>query len=147
MNLYKPSRTHFKTSDSTERRLRKMSKDLSKPGWITSVSGRTEEVRPHVHSQNSVQTRSVQSKVAMRKTTSVISSRFKRFKTFLHRRTRHDLVGENDADWSADVDERKLTTGYYLKFNGRDHNGDITIKWVSWEVQQDSAEDGKMLYH
>ena len=31
----------------------------------------------------------------------------------------YDLVGECDADWSDDVNDRKSTTGYYFKFNGR----------------------------
>ena len=30
-----------------------------------------------------------------------------------------DLVGESDADWSGDVNERKSTKGYYFKLNGR----------------------------
>ena len=31
----------------------------------------------------------------------------------------YDLVGEGDADWSADVNDRKSTTGFYFKLNGR----------------------------
>ena len=31
----------------------------------------------------------------------------------------YDLVGEIDADLSGDVNDRKSTTGYYLKLNGR----------------------------
>ena len=31
----------------------------------------------------------------------------------------YDLVGESDADWSGDVNDRKSTTGYYFKLNGR----------------------------
>ena len=31
----------------------------------------------------------------------------------------YDLVGESDADWSGDVNDRKSTTGYYFKVNGR----------------------------
>ena len=31
----------------------------------------------------------------------------------------YELVGENDADWSGDVNNRKSTTGYYFKLNGR----------------------------
>ena len=31
----------------------------------------------------------------------------------------YDLVGEIDADWSGDVNDRKSTTGYYFKLNGR----------------------------
>ena len=31
----------------------------------------------------------------------------------------YDLVGESDADWSGDVNDRKSTTGYYIKLNGR----------------------------
>ena len=31
----------------------------------------------------------------------------------------YDLVRESDADWSSDVNDRKSTTGYYLKLNGR----------------------------
>ena len=29
-----------------------------------------------------------------------------------------DLVGESDADWSGDVNDRKSRTGYYFKLNG-----------------------------
>ena len=32
---------------------------------------------------------------------------------------RYDLVGESDADWFGDVNDRKSTTGYYFKLNGR----------------------------
>ena len=28
-------------------------------------------------------------------------------------------MGESDADWSGDVNDRKSTTGYYFKLNGR----------------------------
>ena len=31
----------------------------------------------------------------------------------------YDLVGESDAEWSGNVNDRKSTTGYYFKFNGR----------------------------
>ena len=31
----------------------------------------------------------------------------------------YDLVGESDADWSGDVNDRRSTTGYYFKLNGR----------------------------
>ena len=31
----------------------------------------------------------------------------------------YDLVGESDADWSGDVNDRKSTTDFYLKLNGR----------------------------
>ena len=31
----------------------------------------------------------------------------------------YDLVGESDADWFGDVKDRKSTTGYYFKLNGR----------------------------
>ena len=31
----------------------------------------------------------------------------------------YDLVGESDANWSGDVSDRKSTTGYYFKRNGR----------------------------
>ena len=30
----------------------------------------------------------------------------------------YDLVGESDADWSGDVNDRKSTTGYYFNLNG-----------------------------
>ena len=35
------------------------------------------------------------------------------------------LVGDADADWSGDLDDRKSTTGYYFKFQG---NG-AAISW------------------
>ena len=28
-------------------------------------------------------------------------------------------MGESDADWSGDVNDRKSTTGFYFKLNGR----------------------------
>ena len=31
----------------------------------------------------------------------------------------YDLVGESDADWPGDVNDRTSTTGYYFKLNGR----------------------------
>ena len=31
----------------------------------------------------------------------------------------YDLVGESDADWSGDVNDRKSITGYYFQLNGR----------------------------
>ena len=51
--------------------------------WITSVSGQTDKARHHVLSQHSVRTHeyTYQSTLAMRKTTSAISSKFERFKT------------------------------------------------------------------
>ena len=42
------------------------------------------------------------------------------------------LVGDADADWSADVDDRKSTTGYYFKFQG---NGAA----ISWEVKKQAT--------
>ena len=53
----------------------------------------------------------------MRKTTSAISSRFKTFETYFTKETSYDLVGESDAEWSGDVNDRQSTAGYY--FNGR----------------------------
>ena len=74
----------------------------------------------HVHSQHSVQAqeRTFQSTLALRKTTSAISSRFKRFKNYT-KEASYDLVGESDADWSGDVNDRISITGYYFKLNGR----------------------------
>ena len=31
----------------------------------------------------------------------------------------YDLMGESGADWSGDVNDRKSTTGYHFKLNGR----------------------------
>ena len=42
------------------------------------------------------------------------------------------LVGDADADWSGDLDERKSTTGYYFKFQG---NGAA----ISWGVKKQST--------
>ena len=87
---------------------------------MTSLFGQTDETR-HVHSQHSVQAHehTYQSTLAMRKTTSAISSRFKRFKIYLHKKASYELMGESDADWSGDVNDRKSTTGFYFKLNGR----------------------------
>ena len=38
----------------------------------------------------------------------------------------YDLVGENDADWSGDLIDRKSTKGYYFKLNGRG----AALSWV-----------------
>ena len=43
---------------------------------------------------------------------------FKTFKT--QKKASYDLVGESDADWSGDVNDRKPTAGYYFKLNGCD---------------------------
>ena len=43
----------------------------------------------------------------------------KDLKLFHTKETSSDLVGENDADWSDDVNDRRSTTGYYFKLNGR----------------------------
>ena len=42
------------------------------------------------------------------------------------------LIGDADADWSGDLDDRKSTTGYYFKFQG---NGAA----ISWEVKKQST--------
>ena len=42
------------------------------------------------------------------------------------------LVGDADADWSGDLDDRKSTTGYYFKFDG---NGAA----ISWEVKKQAT--------
>ena len=34
------------------------------------------------------------------------------------------LVGETDADWIKDVDDRRLSTGYYFKLKG---SGDLSV--------------------
>ena len=44
----------------------------------------------------------------------------------------YDLVGESDADWSGDVNDRKSTTGYYFKLNGRGAA-------LSWGVKRQDA--------
>ena len=77
----------IRREDSTEQRLRSGPEDLQTLGWITSVSGQTDEARHLVHSQNSVQTHecTYQSILHERKTTFTI--RFKRFKAYLHKRS------------------------------------------------------------
>ena len=42
------------------------------------------------------------------------------------------FVGDADADWSGDFDNRKSTTGYYFKFQG---NGAA----ISWGVKKQST--------
>ncbi|XP_046858516.1 secreted RxLR effector protein 161-like [Xenia sp. Carnegie-2017] len=43
-----------------------------------------------------------------------------------------DIVGDSDADWSGDLNDRKSTTGYYFKFEG---NGGA----ISWEVKKQAT--------
>ncbi|CAB4001164.1 Hypothetical predicted protein [Paramuricea clavata] len=43
-----------------------------------------------------------------------------------------DIVGDSDADWSGDLNDRKSTTGYYFKFKG---NGSA----ISWEVKKQAT--------
>ena len=43
-----------------------------------------------------------------------------------------DIVGDSDADWSGDLNDRKSTTGYYFKFEG---SGGA----VSWEVKKQAT--------
>ena len=43
----------------------------------------------------------------------------KRLKLTYTKEAGYDLVEESHADWSGDVNDRKLTTGYYFKLNGR----------------------------
>ena len=43
-----------------------------------------------------------------------------------------EIVGDSDADWSGDLDDRKSTTGYYFKFQG---NGGA----ISWEVKKQAT--------
>ena len=79
MDQCKPSRTpvdlnlKLQTAQNGDEEV----EDLQKLGWITSVSGQTDEARHHVHSQHSVQTHecTYQSTLDVRKTTSAISSR------------------------------------------------------------------------
>ena len=44
----------------------------------------------------------------------------------------YDLVGESDADWSGDVNDRKSTTIYYFKLNG--HGATL-----SWDIKKQAA--------
>jgi hypothetical protein len=39
------------------------------------------------------------------------------------------LIGDSDADWSGDLNDRRSTTGYYFKFEG---DGGA----ISWEVKK-----------
>ena len=41
-------------------------------------------------------------------------------------------MGESDADWSGDVNDRKSTTGYYFKLNGRGAA-------LSWSVKKQAT--------
>ena len=51
--------------------------------------------------------------------------------TFL-KNSSSDIVGDSDADWSGDLNDRKSTTGYYFKFEG---NGGA----ISWEVKKQAT--------
>ena len=67
----------------------------------------------HVYSQIAFQTHEsiYQLTPAVRKTTYARSSRYKRLKTCT-KEASYCLVGESDADWSGDVNDRKSTTGF-----------------------------------
>ena len=43
-----------------------------------------------------------------------------------------DIIGDSDADWSGDLNDRKSTTGYYFKFEG---SGGA----ISWEVKKQAT--------
>ena len=51
--------------------------------------------------------------------------------TFL-KNSNSDIIGDSDADWSGDLNDRKSTTGYYFKFEG---NGGA----ISWEVKKQAT--------
>jgi hypothetical protein len=51
--------------------------------------------------------------------------------TFL-KNSSSDIVGDSDADWSGDLNDRKSTTGYYFKFEG---NGGA----IRWEVKKQAT--------
>ena len=55
----------------------------------------------------------------MQKTTSSISSRFKFLKLTYTKEASYDLIGERDADRFGDMNDRKSTSGYFFKLNGR----------------------------
>ena len=44
----------------------------------------------------------------------------------------YDLQVESDSDWSGDVNDRKSTTGYYFKLNGRNAA-------LSWGVRKQAT--------
>ena len=67
----------------------------------------------------------------MRKTTA-ISSSFKGFKITYTTDASYDLVGEINAHSSGDVNDRKSTTSYYFKRNGRGAA-------LSWVVKKQAA--------
>ena len=43
-----------------------------------------------------------------------------------------DIIGDSDADWSGDLNDRKSTTGYYFKFEG-------TGGAISWEIKKQAT--------
>ena len=56
----------------------------------------------------------------------------KSFKLTYTKEDKYDLVGESDADWSGDVNDRKSTTGYYFKLIGRGAA-------LSWDVKKQAT--------
>ena len=56
----------------------------------------------------------------------------KHLKLIYTKEASHGLVGENDADWFGDVNDRKSTTDYYFKLNGRDAA-------LSWGVKKQAT--------
>ena len=56
----------------------------------------------------------------------------KRLKLTYTKEASYDLVGESDADWCGNVNDRKPTAGYYFKLNGR-------CAALSWVVKKQAT--------
>ena len=83
--------------------------------FVGSLLYLAKQTRPEImFSQHSVQTEcTYQSALAVWKTTSAY------LQGSYTKEASYALVGESDADWSDDVNDKKLKTGYYFKLNGR----------------------------
>ena len=105
----------FETSDSTEWRRRSGPESLQKLGWITSVSGQTDEARCHVHSQHSVQTHewTYQSTLDVTKTLLQYFQGWKDLKFTYTKEASYDLVGKvlqtGLVTWTTE-NKRRATT-------------------------------------
>ena len=126
MDQCKPSRTpgdlnlKLQTAQN-ERRRRIGPKDLHNLGWITSVLAK--QMRPDIMFTINILSRHMNAPTNQHwmcgKRLLQYLQGSKGLQLTYTKEASYDLVGESDADWSGDVNDRKSKTGYYFKLNGR----------------------------